>query len=268
MQNKPQNPKTQQAEKKIERAKPSSSRCGARKASAAAALACLSVLSASLASISQAQTRESLLKTKSPSTDLATESRSLSLQTEASVQAKSTDTPSFLTISAGTWSPTSIQIRSRDRARQYQFHDAMPVVGVNFEIYPLNFDGQWGMSFGTLYGYKEQRQGTATALHVLVAEAALAYRMQLQDRQWIIPFVKAGYDGVGLVQRGLEDDNTSLRGQFYSASLGFDVPLNRVPWFESRLQTALRLQYQNTFGKNSRQNWNGDSYSMGVNLTL
>lgn len=232
------------------------------------------ILIASLvSSVAFAQVDRSPLKIKTPPPqfDLLKESESITVLNEQSVQTNEPESRHLLSFNIGGTNANSLTLTANGTKTHYDLNQQAPTIGAGFGYYPARFGGYWGLLTSIGYSYREQANpDTAnSALHMIATDVLISYRLERSSRSWVKPYVGVG-PGVNIViQRGIDELNTSEAKGVLVGAIGLGFNVKRLLNFTSPLDWELNAQYKRWFdGSPSNVDYNGQTVSLGFSMIL
>ena len=127
------------------------------------------------------------------------------------------------------------------------------------------------MSDFRFYSYREQENpDTAnSALHMIATDVLISYRFERSSRSWVKPYVGVG-PGVNIViQRGIDELNTSEAKGVLVGAIGVGFNVKRLFDLSSPLDWELNAQYKRWFDSSpSNVDYNGQTVSLGFSMIL
>jgi hypothetical protein len=210
------------------------------------------------------------IKTPSPQFDLLKESDSIAVFKEQSVQKEEPASRHVLTVSFGEVSANSLTLTSNNQIVRYDLSQPVPFLGGTLGYYPARFGGYWGLLSSINYAYREQHNPLAdSALHLFATDVLISYRHETSAQSWFKPFVGVGPGINVVIQRGVDELNTSEAKGLVVGVIGAGFNLKRAFNMSSPLDWELTAQYKRWFdGQPSNVNYNGQMLSLGVSMLL
>jgi hypothetical protein len=223
-----------------------------------------------------AQVDRSPLKIKRPNPqfDLLKENESITVMGEQTVQTNEPESRHLFTFSLGTMNANNLTLSSNGMTTKYDLSAQTPTVGAGFGYYPARFSGYWGLLSSIGYSFREQGNGAAangasSSLHMLTTDILLSYRMEKTAHGWLKPYVGVG-PGINVVlQRGIDELNTSEAKGLLVGALGVGFNIKRLFNMDSPLDWELALQYKRWIDlKPSNADYSGNMLSLGLSMIL
>lgn len=211
------------------------------------------------------------IKTPPPQFDLLKENESIAVLGEQSVQSHEPESRHLLSFTIGDMTASSLTLTANGTKTHYDLSRDAAALGVGFGYYPAHFGGYWGLLTSVGYSYREQENlDTAnSALHMIATDVLVSYRFERSSRSWVKPYVGVG-PGVNIViQRGIDELNTSEAKGLLVAAVGCGFNVKRLFDFSSPLDWELNAQYKRWFDSSpSNVDYNGQSVSLGFSMVL
>lgn len=211
------------------------------------------------------------IKTPSPEFDLLKENESITVLGEQSVQTHEPESRHLLNFFLGSSSANNLTLTANGTSTQYDFKQASPMMGVGFGYYPAFFNGRWGLLSSIGYAYREQENPTTanSALHMFATDVLVSYRYEYSAHSWVKPYVGVG-PGVNIViQRGIDELNTSEAKGLIVGAVGMGFNIKRLFNMSSPLDWEMNVQYKQWFDNRvSNADYNGSLMSVGFSMIL
>jgi|GEM_PF-4803060 len=211
------------------------------------------------------------IKTPTPQFDLLKENESITVMSEQTVQTTEPESRHLLTFTIGDMTSNTMNLTANGTTTRYDLSKQAPTIGAGFGYYPAKFGGYWGLLTSIGYSYREQENpDTAnSALHMIATDVLISYRFERSSRSWVKPYVGVG-PGVNIViQRGIDELNTSEAKGVLVGAIGVGFNVKRLFDLSSPLDWELNAQYKRWFDSSpSNVDYNGQTVSLGFSMIL
>jgi len=231
------------------------------------------ILALLLSQSALAQVDRSPLKQKSalPQFDLLKENESITVLKEDSVQTHEPESRHLVGFYLGATTANNLTLSSNNTITHYDLSKQTPSVGGAFGYYPARFNGYWGLLSSIGYSFQEQGNagGADSALHMISTDVLLSYRLERSANSWVKPFVGVG-PGVNIViQRGIDELNTSEAKGLLVGALGVGLNVKRLFNMSTPLEWELTAEYKRWMDiQPSNGDYNGQVLSLGFSMIL
>lgn len=221
----------------------------------------------------QAQVDRSPLKIKTPSPqfDLLKENESITVMGEESVQTDEPESRHIFNFFIGDMASGNLTLTANGTTTQYDLSQQTPAIGAGFGYYPARFSGYWGLLSSVGYSYREQTNPDSanSSLHMLTTDVLLSYRWERSSLGWWKPYVGVG-PGVNIVlQRGIDQLNTSEAKGLLVGAVGLGFNIKKLLDMQSPLDWELALQFKRWIDIHpSNADYGGNMLSLGVSMIL
>lgn len=231
----------------------------------------IGVLMVSSAAWAQVDRSPLKLKAPPPQFDLLKENQSITVLGEQSVQTNEPKSRHLLSFMIGDMTANGLTLTSNGATTHYDLSRQTPVIGVGFGYYPARFGGDWGLLTSLGYSYREQENADTanSALHMIATDVLISYRFERSVHSWVKPYIGVG-PGVNIViQRGIDELNTSEAKGVLVGAVGLGFNVKRLFNLSSPLDWELNAQYKRWFdGSPSNGDYNGQTFNLGFSMVL